>query len=887
MSVEAELADGTILEFPDGTDQSVIDRTVKRHVATAARAPAPKAATKPAPKVMSREAAIKAKAREYVTADDKGNLFKPGTFGNDVEQFGEAAAAGGANFFGLGPRIQAGISAVKDGVPYDEALTFWREANRVNREKSITGDIAGSLVTGGGALRAGGLALEGVTAAAPAVGNFLSGLATLQRGQKVANAAKIVGGGAAAGAGQAAGEGKDVGQGALIGAITAPIVTGGVKAATGVGRWVDDRAGGAISDLLNRDVVDEAYRLIAGLPAMREPRMAANASRHLRDLIRQNPNEVAAAQRQLSQRTGNNEPLVASLNAPDTRRVTEDLLQGSDAANEVSTRQSAGYIRSMMDRMRGHVDRAGANANGAPALQATIDDLALLRRETADNLMAPIQNDVVDLTQIPFTPQERAAIRQIGLNHPEIAPQIRRAFGPQRSNRPAVITIRQLDDLRQALDQARQAARNLPGQERHFENASRTLSTFARNQTPGYGDMLDAYAGHSRLMEGFETAAAGKRISDIGDTRLSNNLRTAEGNEGMKAGELFRLREAASKSPSSAINLARDLGDAGKLTRPASIAPGAGQPGTVTENIGGRAAADLTESSRAQTEVVDRMLQAQRINVNANNDADRVLDAPETALLAAGVASGGTMAITKARLLSRLIKWFPKGINPRVAANMTEMLFSSDPRQTQQAMNLLRRVGVTDQMVQSMLVPVVSGAKGGSEASPNPGTGMGDPNATPTMIDVGSGTEIPNPDYNPGPQSEYVSKREQIIASQPPGFADLLDRMKMAESSGQVDAVSDKGAEGTMQIMPKTGPDAARYAGVPYDRERILTDADYTDLLGTAYMAWLLPQFDGDTAKALAAYNDGIGDAMKYVNKPNWLSYAPQETRDYVTKILG
>jgi len=36
--IEARLADGTILNFPDGTDQAVIDRVVKQHDMGAASA---------------------------------------------------------------------------------------------------------------------------------------------------------------------------------------------------------------------------------------------------------------------------------------------------------------------------------------------------------------------------------------------------------------------------------------------------------------------------------------------------------------------------------------------------------------------------------------------------------------------------------------------------------------------------------------------------------------------------------------------------------------------------------------------------------------------------------------------------------------------------------
>ena len=44
MTIEAELPDGTILEFPDGTDTAVITNTVKRQLRSAPRAPAPVAA---------------------------------------------------------------------------------------------------------------------------------------------------------------------------------------------------------------------------------------------------------------------------------------------------------------------------------------------------------------------------------------------------------------------------------------------------------------------------------------------------------------------------------------------------------------------------------------------------------------------------------------------------------------------------------------------------------------------------------------------------------------------------------------------------------------------------------------------------------------------------
>ena len=104
---------------------------------------------------------------------------------------------------------------------------------------------------------------------------------------------------------------------------------------------------------------------------------------------------------------------------------------------------------------------------------------------------------------------------------------------------------------------------------------------------------------------------------------------------------------------------------------------------------------------------------------------------------------------------------------------------------------------------------------------------------------------------------------------------------------------SPKGALGIAQIMPDTGPEAARLAGLPWDPNRLRTDADYNEKLGKAYLAKQLQTFGGDMTKALAAYNMGPGDAKKgngvagLVAKygDQWLEHAPQETQNYVATV--
>jgi hypothetical protein len=101
----------------------------------------------------------------------------------------------------------------------------------------------------------------------------------------------------------------------------------------------------------------------------------------------------------------------------------------------------------------------------------------------------------------------------------------------------------------------------------------------------------------------------------------------------------------------------------------------------------------------------------------------------------------------------------------------------------------------------------------------------------------------------------------------------LLHAVIRAESAYNPGAVSNKGAVGLMQLMPGT---AARY-GVrdPYDPEENVWG-------GARYLSDLMDMFQSDVALAVAAYNAGENNVIKYGNRiPPF-----QETQDYVAKVL-
>lgn len=107
---------------------------------------------------------------------------------------------------------------------------------------------------------------------------------------------------------------------------------------------------------------------------------------------------------------------------------------------------------------------------------------------------------------------------------------------------------------------------------------------------------------------------------------------------------------------------------------------------------------------------------------------------------------------------------------------------------------------------------------------------------------------------------------------------------------------SKAGAVGVAQVMEATGPEAARLAGVPWDRERWLNDPQYNATLGAAYSRKQFEDFR-DPVLALAAYNAGPGrvrEALAKVGDPRtgevtheqFLAALPQETQQYVPAIL-
>jgi hypothetical protein len=102
--------------------------------------------------------------------------------------------------------------------------------------------------------------------------------------------------------------------------------------------------------------------------------------------------------------------------------------------------------------------------------------------------------------------------------------------------------------------------------------------------------------------------------------------------------------------------------------------------------------------------------------------------------------------------------------------------------------------------------------------------------------------------------------------------AALIRAIIMAESGYNPRAVSHRGAQGLMQLMPTT----ARWLGI----EDSFDPAMNIDG-GVRYFRRLLDRFDGDVKLALAAYNAGSRYVRKYGGVPPF-----KATRVYIKKVL-
>ena len=111
------------------------------------------------------------------------------------------------------------------------------------------------------------------------------------------------------------------------------------------------------------------------------------------------------------------------------------------------------------------------------------------------------------------------------------------------------------------------------------------------------------------------------------------------------------------------------------------------------------------------------------------------------------------------------------------------------------------------------------------------------------------------------------------------------------ESGFWTEARSPVGAQGLMQLMPRTAQSVAKSIDLDSPTNLVLTQADTNIKLGTAYLGQLLQRFNDNRVLALAAYNAGPSRAKKWYTNPQpidaFIEGIPfAETRAYVKAVL-
>lgn len=633
------------------------------------------------------------RTRQEELADIARKQFRQEKKWRPEGDFGAATrSANSRMMFGIPERIGAALNyygGVSDpGIKsYDEELNVQRQVTDLQRDRSVAGNVFGSLAGGvTGAKGAGSLvnlAGQGVAKipGAAGVGNFIQNLTRLQQGARAGNAAKIVAAGASGGGAQALGEGSDVATGTAFGALAAPAIVGGVKALS----W----AAQPVKDFLR----------------------VTGASKILRRYTTMTAEEMSQAAARFRQQTGT-EPTPYELLPEGDRQALQGALRTMPAA---SRERATGLVRERVGNMpRELSDRTAAitapqqrfvarelatemaTARGATA--PTADELALARRAVRDpsememvrrtvdrSIMAPFDSQVAyqSLDElIPTVPvrQGSTVVQQVA--DQEVANVIRSVAGTRRMS-PDGFTVRDISDMMSDL-RADVGKGGIEG--RAAQGAINHLEDLLGRDFPDAADamarMVQSHAARSRMMEGVAEGRATRLREDVpvrgarDANKVRNAYETPEGAGGRAMGQRAQLMSEFEATPNRAI------------ARAGEIAESPATQEAIARNLGTQAGDEIGEMAGAQAESLRRLGSLR--NTSKGDDGD-AMDFGDLAM-SMSLLSPTALLRTKSQAVTTILRVL-QGIPEGRANQLVDALFSQNPAQMANAIRLLESAG--------------------------------------------------------------------------------------------------------------------------------------------------------------------------------------------------
>lgn len=613
-------------------------------------------------------------ASEHSSGSDMGDALTAGIRSVPGVNYLTALAQKGGEELGLTDPTNASVSDIVD---------LLDARNKADQGKSALGYYTGALASG---LGAGKLLGAGVGAAADAgiplvsrAATALENLGTLNKGQTVANAAKI----AASGAGWGGAEALDTNNNPIVGAgegaVGALALGAGAKLAQVVSRPARDflRSTSA-NGILNRLTTASKSQL----QAVYDNQVAsAGGEPSLLEILPQaDRNKILA--RTVVGRDSVAEPTLANIRSrgrelgPEMAMRTRQILQPQRDVIETGMRNDLATARG------GTPDPADADIAANAMTNST--DRSTLRDVEAQAIMAnhqdtPVANTFGDI--LPQTPTNVNGTITMTDADPAVTASIRSATPPGFRVADQGVTAGDISDMIQTLrgDLGRGGIEGRTAQ-RAIDHLTAELTARAPEAAAAHAQMTDAYAARSRMLEGGSAGAATElrnsveNGTDRAGARLTRNAYdTQEGQAGATLGQSNKLISALGGSPDEA--LAATIG----------ISRG-GTSRELAQNVGRGRAGQIIDAAQAQDTAAQRLAAAANtISGGAGGEATGGMDGMVQALAGAKFRSP---VATVAKLTSSLRN---VGITNSRAQTLARMISSGDTGLVGRALGSLDR----------------------------------------------------------------------------------------------------------------------------------------------------------------------------------------------------